>query len=339
MSDTAVALVMSATGHGTGVLLTPDEILTAAHVVTDGSGNLLSNLRVAAGYNGSAPLGVATVTAVHVNPITETGSGIADSQVPQDYAILHLAQPITGAQTMGLLSTFQGGPATVAGYPDAAGQGVQVEQAATVQVDPRSSLALLDGPVLGSGSSGGPAFVRASDGSRYVVGVDSTANGGTGLFARMTDAAIAKIKGWIAQDDGSAPTLSPPATVVVPETVDALDFDAAYYLRNNPDVAATGVDPERHFLIYGWREGRNPNQLFNTAYYLAHNPDVAAAGVNPLLHFAMGGWTEGRDPSAGFSVTGYQRLNPDVAAAKIDPLKHYLAYGVGEGRSTAASTA
>ena len=103
----------------------------------------------------------------------------------------------------------------------------------------------------------------------------------------------------------------------------------------NAALAEAGIDAEQHYLTYGWREGRNPNQLFNTAYYLARNPDVAAAGVNPLIHFAAFGWKEGRDPSAQFSVTAYERLNSDVAAAGIDPLRHYLANGVGEGRKTA----
>jgi hypothetical protein len=34
------------------------------------------------------------------------------------------------------------------------------------------------------------------------------------------------------------------------------DFDAVRYLELNPDVAAAGMDPVRHYLDYGWREGR-----------------------------------------------------------------------------------
>jgi glycosyltransferase involved in cell wall biosynthesis len=33
-------------------------------------------------------------------------------------------------------------------------------------------------------------------------------------------------------------------------------FDAEFYLQNNPDVAASGVDPQHHFIIYGWKERR-----------------------------------------------------------------------------------
>ncbi len=34
------------------------------------------------------------------------------------------------------------------------------------------------------------------------------------------------------------------------------DFDPAAYLRANPDVAAAGVDPVRHYRTHGWKEGR-----------------------------------------------------------------------------------
>ena len=44
----------------------------------------------------------------------------------------------------------------------------------------------------------------------------------------------------------------------------------------------------------GWREGRDPSASFDTRGYLAANPDVAAAGVNPLDHYLMFGIFEGR---------------------------------------------
>jgi hypothetical protein len=34
------------------------------------------------------------------------------------------------------------------------------------------------------------------------------------------------------------------------------DFDAERYLAANPDVAAAGMDPRRHYLEFGYREGR-----------------------------------------------------------------------------------
>ncbi|MCJ2078132.1 hypothetical protein MKK68_21205 [Methylobacterium sp. E-016] len=71
-------------------------------------------------------------------------------------------------------------------------------------------------------------------------------------------------------------------------------FNEAFYLWKYPDVAALGIDPMRHYLEHGWREGRDPCESFSTQGYLAHNPDVDAAGVNPLVHFWESGLVEGR---------------------------------------------
>ena len=110
-------------------------------------------------------------------------------------------------------------------------------------------------------------------------------------------------------------------------------FDPAFYLAKNPDVAASGMDAQDHYDIYGWREGRDPSAVFDTSAYLAANPDVAAAGANPMIHYSTYGWHENRDPNALFDTSAYLALNTDVAAANIDPLTHYLQYGWSEGRN------
>ena len=71
-------------------------------------------------------------------------------------------------------------------------------------------------------------------------------------------------------------------------------FDAAWYLEAYADVRESGVDPLRHYLESGWREGRDPGPNFSSAAYLKGNSDVAALGVNPLLHFVEYGHAEGR---------------------------------------------
>ena len=40
-------------------------------------------------------------------------------------------------------------------------------------------------------------------------------------------------------------------------------FDADWYLHNNPDVAASGLDPAEHFVAFGVFEGRLPHPLFD----------------------------------------------------------------------------
>ncbi|MCJ2081855.1 beta strand repeat-containing protein, partial [Methylobacterium sp. J-090] len=120
-------------------------------------------------------------------------------------------------------------------------------------------------------------------------------------------------------------------------------FDPAFYLAQNPDVAAVAAEagaftlsaPDyafHHYVTYGAGEGRAPNAVFDPGFYLSANPDVAASGLNPLLHYEEYGWREGRDPSPGFDTNAYLEHNPDVAAADIDPLQHYLDFGMKEGR-------
>jgi len=79
-------------------------------------------------------------------------------------------------------------------------------------------------------------------------------------------------------------------------------FDSSWYLAENPDVAAVGMNPVEHYVRHGWREGRDPSPSFITRGYLSANPDVAAAGDNPLLHYILHGKAEGRS----VDTTDYQ---------------------------------
>ncbi len=62
-------------------------------------------------------------------------------------------------------------------------------------------------------------------------------------------------------------------------------FDAAYYLENNPDVAAGGADPFEHFLLLSaCRRRRNPSPDFDVKFYLNRYGGVLG-DENPLLHY------------------------------------------------------
>jgi cellulose synthase/poly-beta-1,6-N-acetylglucosamine synthase-like glycosyltransferase/glycosyltransferase involved in cell wall biosynthesis len=109
-------------------------------------------------------------------------------------------------------------------------------------------------------------------------------------------------------------------------------FDPEEYLRQNPDVAAAGMDPFLHYLQCGRAEGRNPHPLFDAGWYVARNPDVAAEGIDPVLHYLRRGGAEGRDPHPLFDSDWYLERNPDVALAGTNPLVHYLCEGAAQGR-------
>ncbi|MGZ8157385.1 MAG: glycosyltransferase, partial [Methylobacter sp.] len=110
-------------------------------------------------------------------------------------------------------------------------------------------------------------------------------------------------------------------------------FDSRWYLEQNPDVAAVGINPLVHYLTAGAVEGRNPNPLFDSRWYLEQNPDVAVMGINPLAHYLSEGAAEGRNPNPLFDSRWYLEQNPDAVAAGFNPLVHYLDIGAAEGRN------
>ena len=66
-------------------------------------------------------------------------------------------------------------------------------------------------------------------------------------------------------------------------------FDSEYYLKTNPDVKESGMDPVRHYVRHGWREGRNPTSEFSTIVYLMLNEDVLRSEINPFYHYIRHG--------------------------------------------------
>jgi glycosyltransferase involved in cell wall biosynthesis len=84
------------------------------------------------------------------------------------------------------------------------------------------------------------------------------------------------------------------------------DFDANFYLENNPDVELSGMDPHEHYIKHGKAEGRlakvaAPNRTnitqtaeFDANFYMQHYPDVELSGMNPYDHYIRHGKAEGR---------------------------------------------
>jgi hypothetical protein len=99
-------------------------------------------------------------------------------------------------------------------------------------------------------------------------------------------------------------------------------FDLSYYLIQQGDVHAAGVDPVQHFCDYGWREGRRPNACFDPVWYrelyLARAPNV-----NPLAHYIRAGEAAGCQPIAYFDPAWYRRAY--VLPRDASALAHYLA--------------
>lgn len=73
-------------------------------------------------------------------------------------------------------------------------------------------------------------------------------------------------------------------------------FDDQWYLDKNPDVAVSGMDPLKHFLIYGGQEGRDPGSGFSSGCYLDRHPEVRRQKLNPLVHYLKDGKSRGYQP-------------------------------------------
>ena len=115
-------------------------------------------------------------------------------------------------------------------------------------------------------------------------------------------------------------------------------LDAQFYLENNADVAAAGVDPGYHYAKYGWREGRDTSPSFSTSGYLSAHPRLALEGTNPLVHFARHAGAEDRrsdDPAADENLKAeialvgghvddafYARSYPETARSGLSAAEH-----------------
>ena len=195
-------------GQASGVLISPDEVLTASHVVYSQDEGTASSITVSPGYNnGSTPYGSVSGVSFHYNPIDDSGDTISGYYSQYDYAVIHLSHPFTGLGTMSYGPGFGGGVVNVTGYP-AADNGTQVTTTEYATLDP--DYTLIDGTDTGEGSSGGPAWVMGSNGQAEAVGLVSTGDGTYGWDNLITPSEANQIANWVAQDDNPSAAASAP---------------------------------------------------------------------------------------------------------------------------------
>ena len=209
--------------QGSGVLIAPDEVLTAAHVVYGSSGNLLTGTLVSPGYQSSVVYGVAAADTIHAEAFTDF-TQLSGTQ--SDFALIHLSTPITDVPVMALGADFAGGMVTVTGYP-AATSGLQ--DSVTENVTQVSGYNAFQGTALGApgdahGASGGPVW-ETVNGVATVVGLTSSETGTTGNFVQLTSSDVAQIQAWIAQDHAATAVVA--STTAVPQSMSGTMMAAA----------------------------------------------------------------------------------------------------------------
>jgi hypothetical protein len=62
-------------------------------------------------------------------------------------------------------------------------------------------------------------------------------------------------------------------------------FDAIWYQREYPEIAASFPDAAMHYYRYGAAEGRDPGPYFSTRQYLEVH--ALPPGSNPIIHYAL----------------------------------------------------
>ena len=216
--DTVVMItdtIGSQSWQGSGVLISPDEVLTASHVVYIQGVGTANNIVVTPGYNdGSSPYGSADGTYFHYFPIDDANRSITNEQSQYDYAVIHLSTPFTSAGYMGIAPNFAGGSVNITGYPSSAG-GAQVDSTQSVTLDPNYTL--LDGTALGEGSSGGPVWIETAGGPVSSVWFPASSDtNSTGYNNLITTAEFNHIEAWVQQDDAASTPAPPPIPTPTP---------------------------------------------------------------------------------------------------------------------------
>jgi V8-like Glu-specific endopeptidase len=192
--------------QASGVLIAPNLVLTAAHVVYEAGVGTATNIVVSPGYDqGVAPFGSAYALSYNDNPVADYGDEESLSTSEDDLALIKLGTSFAGPTIFDLGSDFPGGVAYVSGYP-ASANGAQQSPAQAISLVPGTSI--LQGFSLGAGSSGGPVWTPGANGSPIIDGLVSTESDGAGYNVQLTTNAVNEIEGWVAQDEAPTPPLA-----------------------------------------------------------------------------------------------------------------------------------
>jgi Ca2+-binding RTX toxin-like protein len=187
-----------ATLQGSGAIIGPHTVLTAAHVVYNSTlGEVSNNVSVYAQFSATG-IQLTGQYVVHTFQINDGNDLIPNSDSQFDFAIIDFADDISEFGSFGIQANFGGGQVHMTGYPAISG-GLQSDQTGFVQKDPIYSLLDYQTVHPSPGSSGGPIWIDlGTSGSAlpYIVGVVSTEAAGV----LLTSADVQTIQGWEISD-------------------------------------------------------------------------------------------------------------------------------------------
>ena len=190
--------------QGTGVVIGPHTILTAAHLVYDADTgatadaiSLYPGLTAGAtAYNPSGALG--GLQSIHTIKVADNNEELSAAATQSDFAIIDTSADLTPYGRFALDPAFTSGDVVVKGYP-ASKSGNLTGTGGVVSQDGGLSDIDTSGLALSPGYSGGPLYDTVErNGSvvQAVVGTVSTNADAT----KLTKAKVALIRHWIASD-------------------------------------------------------------------------------------------------------------------------------------------
>jgi glycosyltransferase involved in cell wall biosynthesis len=71
-------------------------------------------------------------------------------------------------------------------------------------------------------------------------------------------------------------------------------FNKEYYLKSNPDLDKNLIDPVAHYILFGEKEGRKPNNNFEPKWYRDYYKDLSENNISLLVHYILHGENEKR---------------------------------------------
>ena len=190
--------------QGSGVIIGPHTILTAAHLVYDAdTGATADAISLYPGFTPDSttynpPGALGGVQSIHTIKVADNGEELSASATQSDFAIIDTSVDLTGYGVFALDPGFTSGDVVVKGYP-ASNDGNLTGTGGIVSRDGGLSDIASSSLPLSPGYSGGPLYDTVErDGSVVdaVVGTVST----NAESMKLTKAKVALIRHWIASD-------------------------------------------------------------------------------------------------------------------------------------------
>ena len=123
-------------------------------------------------------------------------------------------------------------------------------------------------------------------------------------------------------------------------------FDKEYYIENCKNLE--NLTPAEHYLLKGWKEGKNPSKQFNNDYYINKYDEVRHSNINPLIDYLKNGKNE-KCINEQYELHSYESLIPLLKESNLfdeeyyikncknledlTPAEHYLLKGWKEGKN------